>query len=136
MKRCPSCHRQVDDRARFCPVCGTKLTRMPQNQPSESDVFLDQSRKLLMIGFLLLDLVLSTVLAFIGVPNIWVFCISVCFYALAAWKAFKGLRIGRHLKSQGRMVDGLWQFYILLSASAFLMVVNTVSIFQYLSIHI
>lgn len=134
--KCNRCHKAIDEDAQYCPYCGCEIIHEKEKAKRDSfydfqyeeNTYSDQSRNLFFIGFIAFDLILSTVLGFLGIPNVWVFAISAILYGVALYKGFKGIRFSLKLKKQGKPMSGLVTSLVIMTLSGVFMIMNCMSI--------
>lgn len=134
--KCAKCGKEIEKDSKFCPYCGTKVLsnrqkkvkRMFYTVDYNENKSYDRSRSLFIIGFFAFDIILSTIVGFLGIPNLWVYAISSLIYLASIFYAIRGVLYAIQLKREGKHGSGMFLSCIIMGSSLFILVLNITSI--------
>ncbi len=136
--KCVKCHKEIDDDSKYCPYCGAEvLTRKEKQRKKlfytneyEDNINSDKCRNFFFIGFFIFDLIISSIIGIMNIPNIWVYVISSILYIISIIYGLKGIGYALNLKKNGKRASGLVSCILIGSTSLIIMIVNLVSVYQ------
>lgn len=136
--KCVKCYKEIDVDSKYCPYCGVEIlnTKAKQKRKSfyiteyEDNIHSDKCRNLFFIGFFVFDLIISTIIGMMNIPNIWVYDISTIVYIMAIICGIKGIKYALDLKKNGKRASGLISCILLGGTSLMIMIINIVSVYQ------
>ena len=140
--KCEKCHQEIHDQAKFCPFCGWQvIVKKKVNKKSTANNtniidndYSDKSRMLFFVAFFGFDIVLSTILSYLQISNLWVFGVSAILYIGAIILATRGIRYARTLSKKGLEASGLIVSIIMITSSCLMMYINMSSLINYISV--
>lgn len=138
--KCVKCHKEIDDDSKYCPYCGVEVLNVKEKQKRKNfysteyvdNLDSDKCRNCFFIGFFVFDLIVSTIVGIMNIPNIWVYGISSIIYIAAIVYGLKGIGFALKLKKKGQRASGLVSCLLLGTTSLVIMIVNVVSVYQIL----
>ena len=130
--KCIKCNKEIDNDSKFCTYCGAKVITKKEvekrkhfyDNDYEDNKYSDRCRNLFFIGFFALDLVLATIIGYLGIPNIWIYVVSAFVYIAAIIFGIKGIGFSLSLKKKGKNASGLFSSIVLSLTCLVIMIVN------------